>query len=32
MFFVLIARPTTVMAEMFTRYGTPEEKKEIIVL
>ncbi|WPU97791.1 VIT domain-containing protein [Mucilaginibacter sp. cycad4] len=27
-----IAGPTTVMAEMFTHYGTPEEKKEIIVL
>jgi len=24
--------PTTVMAELFTRYGTPEEKKELIVL
>jgi len=27
-----IAGPTTVMAEMFTHYGTPDEKKEIIVL
>jgi TonB-dependent SusC/RagA subfamily outer membrane receptor len=27
-----IAGPTTVMAEMFTHYGTPQEKKEIIVL
>jgi len=27
-----IAGPTTVMAELYTRYGTPQEKKEIIVL
>ncbi|UOE50653.1 DUF2135 domain-containing protein [Mucilaginibacter sp. SMC90] len=27
-----IAGPTTVMAEMFTHYGTHDEKKEIIVL
>jgi TonB-dependent SusC/RagA subfamily outer membrane receptor len=27
-----IAGPTTIMAEMFTHYGTPQEKKEIIVL
>ena len=27
-----IAGPTTVMAELFTYYGTPQEKKEIIVL
>ncbi len=27
-----IAGPTTIMAEMFTHYGTPEEKKELIVL
>lgn len=27
-----IAGPTTVMAEMYTHYGTPDEKKEIIVL
>ena len=27
-----IAGPTTIMAEMFTHYGTPDEKKEIIVL
>jgi len=27
-----LAGPTTVMAEMFTHYGTPQEKKEIIVL
>ncbi|HZX58748.1 MAG TPA: TonB-dependent receptor plug domain-containing protein, partial [Mucilaginibacter sp.] len=27
-----IAGPTTVMAELFTHYGTPQEKKEIIVL
>lgn len=29
---VTIAGPTTVMAEMFTHYGTPQEKKELIVL
>lgn len=29
---VTIAGPTTVMAELFTHYGTPLEKKEIIVL
>ncbi|BAU52423.1 VIT domain-containing protein [Mucilaginibacter gotjawali] len=29
---VTIAGPTTIMAEMFTHYGTPDEKKEIIVL
>jgi len=29
---VTLAGPTTVMAEMFTHYGTPQEKKEIIVL
>ncbi|WP_295797442.1 VIT domain-containing protein [Mucilaginibacter sp.] len=27
-----IAGPTTVMAELFTHYGTPQEKKEIIVM
>lgn len=27
-----IAGPTTVMAELFTHYGSPQEKKEIIVL
>lgn len=27
-----ISGPTTVMAELYTRYGTPQEKKEIIVL
>jgi len=27
-----IAGPTTIMAELFTHYGTPDEKKEIIVL
>lgn len=27
-----IAGPTTVMAEMFTHYGTPQEKKEMIVV
>ncbi|MDB5087649.1 MAG: TonB-dependent Receptor Plug Domain protein [Mucilaginibacter sp.] len=27
-----IAGPTTIMAELFTHYGTPQEKKEIIVL
>ena len=27
-----IAGPTTIMAELFTHYGTPLEKKEIIVL
>ncbi len=27
-----IAGPTTVMAELFTHYGTPQEKKELIVL
>jgi TonB-dependent SusC/RagA subfamily outer membrane receptor len=27
-----IAGPTTIMAELFTHYGTPEEKKELIVL
>lgn len=27
-----IAGPTTIMAEMFTHYGNPQEKKEIIVL
>ena len=27
-----IAGPTTIMAEMFTHYGTPEEKKELIIL
>ncbi len=27
-----IAGPTTIMAELFTNYGTPTEKKEIIVL
>jgi len=29
---VTLAGPTTIMAEMFTHYGTPEEKKEITVL
>jgi TonB-dependent SusC/RagA subfamily outer membrane receptor len=29
---VTIAGPTTIMAELFTHYGTPQEKKEIIVL
>jgi TonB-dependent SusC/RagA subfamily outer membrane receptor len=29
---VTMAGPTTVMAELFTHYGTPQEKKEIIVL
>jgi len=29
---VTIAGPTTVMAELFTHYGTPQEKKELIVL
>jgi len=29
---VTIGGPTTIMAEMFTHYGTPEEKKELIVL
>ncbi len=29
---VTISGPTTVMAELYTRYGTPQEKKEIIVL
>ncbi|HTD41756.1 MAG TPA: VIT domain-containing protein [Mucilaginibacter sp.] len=29
---VTIAGPTTIMAELYTHYGTPEEKKEIIVL
>ena len=27
-----IAGPTTVMAELYTHYGTPQEKKELIVL
>lgn len=27
-----IAGPTTIMAEMYTNYGTPQEKKEMIVL
>ncbi|WP_143822323.1 carboxypeptidase-like regulatory domain-containing protein [Mucilaginibacter pedocola] len=27
-----IAGPTTIMAELYTRFGTPQEKKEIIVL
>ncbi|WP_342644407.1 VIT domain-containing protein [Mucilaginibacter sp. CSA2-8R] len=27
-----ISGPTTVMAELYTRYGTPQEKKEVIVL
>ncbi|WP_184549018.1 VIT domain-containing protein [Mucilaginibacter sp. FT3.2] len=27
-----LAGPTTIMAEMFTHYGTPQEKKELIVL
>lgn len=27
-----IAGPTTVMAELFTHYGTPQEKKELIIL
>nr|WP_067057480.1 VIT domain-containing protein [Mucilaginibacter sp. L294] len=27
-----IAGPTTIMAEMYTNYGTPQEKKEVIVL
>ncbi|RWY46258.1 VIT domain-containing protein [Mucilaginibacter gilvus] len=27
-----IAGPTTVMAELFTHYGSPQEKKELIVL
>lgn len=27
-----IAGPTTIMAEMYTNYGTPKEKKELIVL
>lgn len=27
-----ISGPTTVMAELYTRYGTPQEKKEIVVL
>lgn len=27
-----IAGPTTIMAEMYTHYGTPQEKKEMIVL
>jgi TonB-dependent SusC/RagA subfamily outer membrane receptor len=27
-----IAGPTTIMAELFTHYGTPQEKKELIVL
>ena len=27
-----IAGPTTIMAELYTHYGTPEEKKELIVL
>ncbi|WP_448702398.1 VIT domain-containing protein [Mucilaginibacter sp. AW1-3] len=29
---VTIGGPTTIMAEMFTHYGTPEERKELIVL
>lgn len=29
---VTLAGPTTIMAEMFTHYSTPQEKKEIIVL
>ncbi|MEO6523071.1 MAG: VIT domain-containing protein [Mucilaginibacter sp.] len=29
---VTLAGPTTIMAEMFTHYGTPQEKKELIVL
>nr|WP_294943415.1 VIT domain-containing protein [uncultured Mucilaginibacter sp.] len=29
---VTIAGPTTIMAELFTHYGTPQEKKELIVL
>ncbi len=27
-----LAGPTTIMAELYTHYGTPQEKKEIIVL
>jgi TonB-dependent SusC/RagA subfamily outer membrane receptor len=27
-----IAGPTTIMAELYTHYGTPQEKKELIVL
>jgi tetratricopeptide (TPR) repeat protein len=27
-----VAGPTTIMAELFTHYGTPQEKKELIVL
>ena len=27
-----VAGPTTIMAEMYTNYGTPKEKKELIVL
>jgi uncharacterized protein YfaP (DUF2135 family) len=29
---VTVAGPTTVMAEMYTHYGTPAEKRELIVL
>ena len=29
---VTIAGPTTIMAELYTHYGTAQEKKEIIVL
>jgi tetratricopeptide (TPR) repeat protein len=29
---VTLAGPTTIMAEIFTHYGTPQEKKELIVL
>jgi len=29
---VTIAGPTTIMAELYTHYGTPQEKKELIVL
>lgn len=29
---VTLAGPTTIMAELYTHYGTPQEKKELIVL
>jgi hypothetical protein len=29
---VTIAGPTTIMAELYTHYGTPQEKREVIVL
>lgn len=29
---VTIATPTTILAELFTHYGTPQEQKELIVL